>query len=75
MRYNFVTVFSACLLSVVAVTWTAARQAPAPVSSAAIDEMLKAFRGDLQNSRADTISKNVQLTSTQAAQFWPLFES
>lgn len=76
MRYNFATVFSACLLSVIAVTWTAARQSqPAPVSSASMDELLKAFRSDLQNSRAETVSKNVQLTSAQAAQFWPLFES
>jgi len=76
VRYNLVTVISACLISVFALTWLAAEQAqPSPVSSESMDELLKAFRGDLQNSRADTISKNVQLTSAQAAQFWPLFES
>lgn len=76
MRHNLITVFAACLLTVFAVAWTSARQAkPADMSAASMDDLLRSFRGDLQNSRADIISKNVQLTSAQAAKFWPLFES
>ena len=75
MRHNLVTVISACLIAVFAMTWIDAQQAqPARVPSSQMDEVLKAFRGDLQNNRADIMAKNVQLTSTQASKFWPMFE-
>jgi hypothetical protein len=76
VRHNVVTVMGACLITVSAMTWTAAEQAqPAAMSAESMDELLRAFRGDLQNSRTDVVSKNVQLTSAEAAQFWPMFES
>ena len=40
----------------------------------AIDEVIKAVRSDLQNTRSQIIAKNVPLTSEQAAQFWPVYE-
>lgn len=52
--------------------------APAPAASTpstpSIEEVLKAVRSDLQNSRSDIIAKNVPLTTAQAAKFWPVFE-
>ena len=69
-----VLVCSACLITASAMAWTAPQGQPAPPSAASIDEMLKAVRADLQNSRAEIIAKNVSLTTAQAAQFWPIFE-
>jgi Spy/CpxP family protein refolding chaperone len=75
VRHNLV-ILSACLVTVCVMTPTTAGQAPQPAPSPAlIDELLKTFRGDLQNSRAEIMAKNVQLTSGQAAQFWPMFEA
>ena len=68
------TLLSAALLVSVSVV-TAARQAqPAAAHTVNVEEAMKAFRADLQASRADIIAKNVQLTAEQAAKFWPLFE-
>ena len=71
---------SACLLAVVlvsvsAIAWAGAQQAR-PVSSGAptVDEMLTAFRADMQSTRADLLAKNLTLSAEQAAKFWPLFE-
>jgi Spy/CpxP family protein refolding chaperone len=65
---------SAALLVSVSVV-TASRQAqPASTHTVNVEEAMKAFRADLQASRADIIAKNVQLTAEQAAKFWPLFE-
>ena len=82
MRHNLVAVLGACLIAVVPMTWTSAQQVQPAAESAvsaesgvSIEDMLRAIRGDLQNSRADIMAKNVQLTSAQAAQFWPLFDS
>lgn len=76
MRHNLAFVTAACLIAWSAVAWTGAQQAqPASVSAASMDEVLRAVREDLQNSRSDIIAKNVSLTTTQAAQFWPLFEA
>ena len=75
MRHNLVTVIGTCLITVFAMTWTHAEQVRPAVSATSMDDVLKAIRGDLQNSRADIVAKNVQLTSAQAAQFWPLFET
>ena len=60
-------------------TTTATTPAPAaPTSSTpsgpSIEEVLRAVRSDLQNSRSDIIAKNVPLTTAQAAKFWPVFE-
>jgi len=38
-----------------------------------IDEVLREIRADLQGDRADIMSKNMTLTSEQAAKFWPVF--
>lgn len=76
MRNNLACVFGACVLSVSAMAWTTAQQIqPASVSTAAMEEVLRTVRGDLQNSRADIIAKNVPLTTAQAARFWPVFEA
>jgi Spy/CpxP family protein refolding chaperone len=77
VQHPLVTIVGASLLTVFAMTWTHAQQrqpASAPPQPS-VEEMLKSIRGDLQNSRADIVAKNVQLTSAQAAQFWPLFEN
>ena len=66
--------FSAALLVSVSVV-SASRQAqPVSTHTVNVEEAMKAFRADLQASRADIIAKNVQLTAEQAAKFWPLFE-
>ena len=77
MRHSLALAIGMCLVGVSAVAWTNAQQAaqPAPPSAASLDEALKEIRADLQNSRADTISKNLSLTTAQAAQFWPVFEN
>ena len=75
MRHKLAVVVGVCLISVLAMAWTAAQQVqPARASSATMDEVLKEIRADLQNNRADIVAKNVSLSSAQAAQFWPIFE-
>ena len=73
MRDKLTLVFGACLICVSAVASTHAQQ-PATPSAASIEDVLREVRGDLQNSRADIIAKNVSLTSAQASVFWPIFE-
>ena len=46
----------------------------AGASQPTIDEALKAFRADMQASRADILAKNLTLDAGQAAKFWPMFE-
>jgi Spy/CpxP family protein refolding chaperone len=48
---------------------SAGQQAAAPST----DEVLKAFRNDLQGARADIMAKNLTLTADQAAKFWPAY--
>jgi len=48
----------------------AAQQAAAPPST---DDVLKAYRNDLQGARADIMAKNLTLTADQAAKFWPAY--
>ena len=75
MRTTLALLSAAVLVSVSVVA--ASRQQVQPASTAGavnIEEAMKAFRADLQASRADIIAKNVQLTAEQAAKFWPLFE-
>jgi Spy/CpxP family protein refolding chaperone len=65
-----------------ALAWTGARQAPAAMaakealpSPAAVEEVLKTMRADMQTARADIMAKNVSLTAAQAAKFWPMFDT
>jgi hypothetical protein len=48
-----------------------ARPAGTPLS---IDEVLDAYRADLQANRAEIIRKNVPMSREQADRFWPMFE-
>ena len=76
VRHKLVSAMGACVITVSAVAWSHAQQGqPGTVSATSMDEVLRSIRGDLQNSRADLVAKNVPLTSAQAAQFWPRFES
>jgi hypothetical protein len=48
---------------------TAGTGAPAPSR----DDAMKAFRADLQSTRADIMAKNLTLTADEAAKFWPAY--
>ena len=72
---NTLALLSAALLVSVSVVAASRQQVqPAASHTVNVEEAMKAFRADLQASRADIIAKNVQLTAEQAAKFWPLFE-
>jgi Spy/CpxP family protein refolding chaperone len=74
MRTALALTVATCLVGVSA-AWTSAQQArSASLSPTTVEEVLQAVRADLQGSRSDIISKNLTLTSAQAAKFWPLFE-
>ena len=76
MRHILAFALGAFLVALTTGSWTSAQQsASAPPSAAAVDEALKEIRIDLQNTRADTIAKNMSLTTAQAAQFWPVYEN
>lgn len=72
MRTPLTFIVAVCLFSASAVAWQA-RPAQSPQLSA--DEILQAIRGDLINSHADIMAKNLTLTSEQAAKFWPMFST
>jgi Spy/CpxP family protein refolding chaperone len=75
VRKTFVLVIVACLISATGVMW-AARQTQPPAASKAqpsVDDVMQAFRTDLQSARADVIAKNMTFTAEQAAKFWPMF--
>jgi hypothetical protein len=78
VRHNLSFVVCVGLIVMSAIAWTHARQVqPASAvssSSSSMDEVLVAIRSDLQNNRADIVSKNVTLTAEQAAKFWPMFD-
>jgi Spy/CpxP family protein refolding chaperone len=75
VRHYLALVAGVCLIAVSVFASSNPQQgAPGSVPAASIDEMLQQVRADLQASRADIMAKNLQLTSTQAAQFWPKFE-
>jgi Spy/CpxP family protein refolding chaperone len=76
VRNTLALTAAVCLFGVSAITWAAAQQ-PRPVSVAptSIEEVLQAFRSDLQGDRSDIMAKNVTLTSALAAKFWPMFEA
>ena len=76
MRHNIESIVGVCLCVVFAIGWTRAQPAqPIDAGMAPIDEVLKAVRADLQDSRADILKKNVTLTPEQASRFWPLYAS
>jgi hypothetical protein len=61
------------LAGISAVAWAGAQQArPASTGALTVDEMLTAFRADMQSTRADLLAKNLTLSAEQAAKFWPL---
>ena len=72
MRRPLAFIVALCLFSASAVAWQAR---PAPQSLTSIDEVLQAVRGDLIDSHADVLAKNMTLTSEQAAKFWPMYAS
>ena len=73
MRTRLTFIIALCLFSASAVAWQARSAQPAQPSQASIDEVLAAVRGDLINNHADTMAKNMTLTSDQAAKFWPMY--
>jgi len=76
VRNTLALTAAVCVISVSAFAWGTSRQPnQSAVSEAAIDDVLKAVRADLQGGRADIVAKNMTLTSEQAAKFWPVFES
>lgn len=74
MRTTLALFSAALLVSVSALSASRQQIQPASAHTPNVEEAMKAFRADLQASRADIIAKNVQLTAEQAAKFWPLFE-
>ena len=77
MHRTFARLAAAGLFCVMSTQWIAAQQAkPAAASGpASMDELLVAVREDLQLNRADVMAKNLTLTATQAAKFWPVYEA
>jgi len=74
MRKTLTLIVTISIVGVAALGLTA-QQAGAPGASApTVDDMLKAFRADLQGKRSDIIAKNMTLTAEQAAKFWPVYE-
>jgi Spy/CpxP family protein refolding chaperone len=76
VRKSLAFIIGVCLVTATAVMW-AARQTPPAAGRGAnptVDDVMKAFRADLQSARADVVAKNVTLTAAQAAKFWPMFE-
>jgi Spy/CpxP family protein refolding chaperone len=70
MRTPLTFVVALCLFSASAVAWQARATQPSQTS---VDEILQTVRGDLMNNHADTMAKNMTLTSDQAAKFWPMY--
>ena len=63
---------AAFILASLCVACAAFAQTSAPKST---DEILSAFRNDLQAERSDIMAKNLTLTADQAAKFWPMFSA
>jgi Spy/CpxP family protein refolding chaperone len=75
MRYLF-WLSAAVSLVLLSATTLAQQAQPTTVSTTTpttIDEVLREIRADIQGDRADIMSKNMTLTSEQAAKFWPVF--
>ena len=80
MRKAIVSVVVVLLVSLSALAWARTQKPPASAQSAlpsqaSVEEVLKAMRADMQETRADIMAKNLTLTAAQAAKFWPLFET
>jgi hypothetical protein len=79
MRKPLTYIVTVFLFSASVVAWQARSaqpsQAPQPsqASQPSMDEILAAVRSDLVNNHADTMAKNMNLTSDQAAKFWPMY--
>jgi hypothetical protein len=75
MRQKLGFVIGVSLIAVSAFAVSDARQGqPGKLSPSTMDDVLKEIRAALQNDRADVMAKNLQLSTAQAAQFWPKFE-
>ena len=76
MRHTLALVAAVCLFSAASIPGITARQAqPNKPTSPSIDEVLTAFRADMQANRSDVMAKNLSLTAEQAAKFWPVYEA
>jgi len=71
VRIRVVCLALALACAAISVAAQQARRADQPLS---IDQLLTAYRADLQANRVDIIRKNVTMTTEQADRFWPLFE-
>ena len=71
MRIRLVILAAVFACAAISVAAQQAGRAGQPLS---IDQVLSAYRADLQANRADIIRKNVAMTREQADRFWPLFE-
>jgi Spy/CpxP family protein refolding chaperone len=69
MRTPLTFIVALCL-GASTVAWQAT---PAQPPQPSVDDILQAIRGDLINNHADTMAKNLTLTSDQAAKFWPMY--
>ena len=72
MRTPLAFIIAVCLFSASAIAW---QSRPAQSSMTSIEEILQTIRGDLIDSHADIMAKNLTLTSEQAAKFWPMFST
>jgi hypothetical protein len=73
MRTPLTFIVTVFLFSASVVAWQARSAQPSQAPQPSIDEILAAVRGDLINNHADTMAKNMSLTSDQAAKFWPMY--
>lgn len=48
--------------------------AAAPTANPTPADPVALFRSDLRNAKADIIAKNMQMTASQAAAFWPIYK-
>jgi hypothetical protein len=76
MRYSAALLAAVCLFNLAGVSGTATQQSqPVGAKPAAVDDMLAALRSDLLAARTDVMTKNLTMTSEQAAKFWPVFDA
>jgi Spy/CpxP family protein refolding chaperone len=71
-----VSLIAASVFSVSALVWAQAQQAPAAAAAQpSVDDMLRAFRAEMQTAKSDVMAKNLTLSAEQAAKFWPMFDA
>ncbi len=76
MMRNLVPAALAAALGLAGATMASA-QAPGPASTAASDDpqkLLEVLRKDLRAGKADIIAKTMEMDSTTAAAFWPVYK-